>query len=103
MLLMRRYRNIIATFQYTQASTVAWTAVISCAYVCRCNAHCAYSFLRSHRPLPQGLKELSILPAESPARSLVVNPRRACAARVTVVVLCVCLCVQAAHLRLSRN
>ena len=24
---------------------------------------------------------------------LLVNPRRACAARVTVVVLCVCLCV----------
>ena len=27
----------------------------------------------------------------------VVNPRHACAARVTVVVLCVCLCVQASH------
>ena len=26
-----------------------------------------------------------------------INPRRACAARVTVVVLCVCQCVQASH------
>ena len=32
----------------------------------------------------------------------VINPRRACAARVTEVVLCVCLCVQAAHLRLTK-
>ena len=34
-----------------------------------------------------------------------INPRRACAVRVTVVVLCVCvvcLCVQAAHLRLTQ-
>ena len=34
--------------------------------------------------------------------SVVINPRRACAARVTVVVLCVCMCVQAAHLRLTQ-
>ena len=35
---------------------------------------------------------------------VMINPRRACAARVTVVVLCVCvfLCVQAAHLRLTQ-
>ena len=37
---------------------------------------------------------------------LLINPRRACAARVTVVVLCVCQCVcqcvQAAHLRLTQ-
>ena len=26
-----------------------------------------------------------------------INPQRACAARVTVVVPCVCLCVQASH------
>ena len=30
-------------------------------------------------------------------REALVNPRRACAARVTVVVLCVCQCVQASH------
>ena len=36
------------------------------------------------------------------ARVTVVNPRRACAARVTVVVPCVCVCVcfQGLHLRL---
>ena len=30
-------------------------------------------------------------------KSIIFNPRRACAARVTVVVLCVCQCVQASH------
>ena len=38
-------------------------------------------------------------------RLIIINPRRACAARVTVVVLCVvcvCQCVQAAHLRLTQ-
>ena len=28
-----------------------------------------------------------------PSADNIINPRRACAARVTVVVLCVCLCV----------
>ena len=31
------------------------------------------------------------------SRRKLINPRRACAARVTVVVLCVCQCVQASH------
>ena len=31
------------------------------------------------------------------AMSDIITPRRACAARVTVVVLCVCQCVQASH------
>ena len=32
----------------------------------------------------------------------VINPRRACAARVTVVVLCVCVCVRGPHLQLAQ-
>ena len=33
---------------------------------------------------------------------LLINPRRACAARVTVVVLCVRVCVRGPHLRLAQ-
>ena len=33
---------------------------------------------------------------------VVVNPRRACAARVTVVVLCVCECFRGPHLQLTQ-
>ena len=32
----------------------------------------------------------------------VINPRRACAARVTIVVLCVCVCVRGPHLQLAQ-
>ena len=36
----------------------------------------------------------SVVSVISPPHSLLINPRRACAARVTVVVLCVCLFVR---------
>ena len=32
----------------------------------------------------------------------VINPRRACAARATVAVLCVCACFRGSHLRLAQ-
>ena len=32
----------------------------------------------------------------------VINPRRACAARVTVVVLCVCVCFRGPHMQLTQ-
>ena len=35
-------------------------------------------------------------------RVQLVNPRRACAARVTVVVLCVCVCFRGPHVQLTQ-
>ena len=35
-------------------------------------------------------------------KSALINPRRACAARVTVVVLCVCVCFRGPHLQLTQ-
>ena len=52
---------------------------------------CAYYSDGQMRPLGPPAAPSVISAAPVTARGTIINPRRACAARVTVVVLCVCL------------